>query len=357
METVVVVRLKSPLELERGAFGLRVPVEMWGREWVIEVPDAVWVDGSRGRLPIVKPLSPGIADETSLDDLGHLGDWGWIEAFERGTDMFSVGVVRTVQLRLVDPSGDDLLPAADADRSGGSQAGEGAAETSRPVAVVAKGPNRVRDSRIGEVLAANVDRWKEQVALWTSVVSSQWTGEGILAVDHRRLCDGVWVHYLSGDGEPVEVAALGTSLFEQHQPPVSPLDADQLTFVLRSACSDVELPLSYVLHREATNQLHLRDTRRAVLDAATSSELVLSAVLDAELSELDPALAAAMGRGALNRLANLLRHRDLPTGLEAHLIEIRNRIIHRGFFPSAAEAERAVAVSREVLVRFEPLAQ
>lgn len=118
------------------------------------------------------------------------------------------------------------------------------------------------------------------------------------------------------------------------------------------------VPKPHAFLRKARLSLSRNDLRTAVLEASTAAELALHELLDVRLGGTDEAVGSALANGnrELGRLATLLGQLGvtLPAGLQVGLVEVRNRAVHKGDEPTAAQARESVRVARAVVESVQP---
>ncbi|MDF3313289.1 hypothetical protein P3H15_51205 [Rhodococcus sp. T2V] len=121
------------------------------------------------------------------------------------------------------------------------------------------------------------------------------------------------------------------------------------------AGSGSEPPLEWMFIRDARSWLNGKETRRAVIDAATAAELALQRSLDTLLVGVPEEVKSALvnrcnGLAALNRLVQELGGAHVPVDrLNKKLGRLRNAAVHAGNTPSYEEAREAFTVAVEVV--------
>jgi hypothetical protein len=129
--------------------------------------------------------------------------------------------------------------------------------------------------------------------------------------------------------------------------------------LVERANAGVDPPTERLLLRDAREELEQDHGRRAVLDAATAAEIVLTQMLDDQLRGLPQGAAKIIrdqSRG-LDRLASTLRRLGVAVSpsLQMRLADVRNQAIHTGRKPSLDEARVAYKLAVDLVEQARPL--
>lgn len=123
---------------------------------------------------------------------------------------------------------------------------------------------------------------------------------------------------------------------------------------------ECEPPEVHLLLRDARTALHRGQTRRCVIDLATTTELVVTDLLRATLAEeLTPGEVDRyldrhwMISGRIRDLS--VRGAPLPEDLYSDVMEVRNRAVHQNASVSRRQADRAYETVRQFISTFAPL--
>jgi hypothetical protein len=163
-----------------------------------------------------------------------------------------------------------------------------------------------------------------------------------------------WVGNLDGTMRPSPMTFSG-SFF----PPADSLTAGGFQLCLAKAVQDETPPLEWLFLRDARSLHNAGDWRRAVIDAATASEIAITEWLDRRLDATELAVKSALlsrprPLGPLTDLFSTLGG-ELPAGFKNQLVNPRNRAAHGGNFLSAAESEAAINSATTLLTATSPL--
>jgi hypothetical protein len=129
------------------------------------------------------------------------------------------------------------------------------------------------------------------------------------------------------------------------------------------AANGTQPPYEWLFIRDARSLVSAKQYRRAVIDSGTAAELAFTALIDRQFaingtSQQDRDQKFTNHRG-LYRLSQLLVDDNAgtaPARLNEELGQPRNKAAHRGYVPSVAEAEAAIAKATEVVEQAHPLA-
>lgn len=201
--------------------------------------------------------------------------------------------------------------------------------------------------RVRDALEDRVAGWFELFRSWVEVVTGQ-------DLDYRHpvydvVFPGQGLHVW--DGEEFQPPG-GMQLTTPH---VTPLPSSEWAALLTLVRDGKEPPVEYLLSRDARAALVRGDTRRAVLDAATAVEVVLTDLFDKELSALSAPLKSALRKEnrTLGRLVGLLAKASVEVGATQEeltkLTTARNQAAHRGVGPSSFDTVLVVDISARIV--------
>ena len=132
------------------------------------------------------------------------------------------------------------------------------------------------------------------------------------------------------------------------------------THAIDHATAGDQPPLTRALMMTATRAAATASWRVAIIDAATATEVALTAGLTNRLSA---PLSAPVAEAIIDRTRMLGPRIELakalsmvlPTRIQTDLVDIRNAVVHRGADVTGFQAEAAITVAWEVVNRYEPL--
>lgn len=206
-------------------------------------------------------------------------------------------------------------------------------------------------SRVGAELQDESGQRGELVGDWLEVITGAWLrrpdrhGDGSITSGNR------YAWYFDGE-RAVMLKPKQRTIVVRLGGPGPGLDAWRTA--LRLAGEGREIPIEYRLLRDARVSLELGEYRRSVLDAATTAEIALSALLDQLAAPTGPNVADLIksSNRDLGRLIKTLRRTlaaPIPDSLQSQLVEPRNQAIHAGAVPSQEDSRIAISVAAEVL--------
>jgi hypothetical protein len=206
-------------------------------------------------------------------------------------------------------------------------------------------------------LSRAVDRLSGAMALWTSRLAS-WI-EAIAQQDVGRTGPsrvlGEQLAVVEGYEEimPAQSGAV-TTLGDGSQP----VDAASWTVIVRSVGEGLDVPDEHRLLSDARAWLRRQDYRRAIIDAASAAELVLTELLDWKLAASSPALDERLSadKRTLTRLKDLLAPL-VPVDKQRldRFVTTRNEVMHKSYVSTHAEATEAVAIAEELVALIYPI--
>jgi len=217
-----------------------------------------------------------------------------------------------------------------------------------------------------EQLFVHIDGWFERLILWVRIFMDQDVDvdveSSLVSMIGRNL------EVLTIDGETVSLPRRANSI-RINMLEVEALDERHWRRVLELASTGSSPPVEYSLARSARIQLRVHQYRRAVIDAATAVDVVLTDLLHANLANLPSGLQTTLNRSdqTLGWLVDTLNNArglpssitnvatQLPSDLKTGLVTVRNDVMHRNVTPTHEEAARAVAIAAEVVKTVNPL--
>lgn len=201
-----------------------------------------------------------------------------------------------------------------------------------------------------------VHAWFGALVAWLEAISGKVIGEPQVTVEPPHPADRDAV-VIDGSGRATHFveAAHGGRLFINAD---ATLSLDDWTTAAHFVATDAPVPLAHDVLREARRAQRRRDGRRAVIDAASASEVALSESIrqhleDAPRDAIDRQLRRMSGVAELYDFHVLaVRHVTVVSHgrLASDLAGLRNVVAHAGHRPTTDEVERALAVA-EALVR------
>lgn len=206
-----------------------------------------------------------------------------------------------------------------------------------------------------------IEDWWNLVSTWISIFTKQdfveigKTGSGIRVGPIVTWCG-------NGAGQRVN-GSRDTSIPVVNDVGVDRIDEATLRRCLGLAASATQPPDEWLFIRDARSLINARQYRRAVIDSGTAAELAFTSLIDRQFaangtSQQDRDQKFSSHKG-LYRLSQLLVSENAGTApalLNEELGRPRNNAAHRGYAPTLAEAQAAVAKSTEVVEQAYPLA-
>ncbi len=212
------------------------------------------------------------------------------------------------------------------------------------------------------------DRAMQEIAEWWALISSWisiFTKQDFVEIGKSGsgMRVGTLVNWL-GDEDGLRVnGSRDTSI-----PVVNDVGVDRIDHATMNRCiqltgNGTQPPAEWLFIRDARSLINAKQYRRAVIDSGTAAELAFTALIDRQFaangtSQQDRDQKFNSHKG-LYRLSQLLVSENAgtaPTQLNEELGRPRNKAAHRGYAPTLAEAEAAVAKSTEVVEQAYPLA-
>jgi hypothetical protein len=195
------------------------------------------------------------------------------------------------------------------------------------------------------------DDWTRLLETWLEVVSGRDLHEKFI-VEHRTGRSAfVWVDRgknprgsLLGDDQSGFTLNFGKAL---------PITPDDWEGILSRASKGVDPPEAHLFIRDARQAMNNDNHRRAVLDAATATEISLAELRDKAVQRVDQGLATYIERKVtqIDRLAGFLRAvgETVPENITEDIAQPRNDAIHRGHEPSEEMATKALLKAEEIV--------
>ncbi len=295
----------------RELLNVTFPTIVSGYDATVHLPSvhADWVDGSRSLAP---PQIDGRPQERPSEDWGMVHSW-------THAGVVSV-VIRRFALTTDLPGDEDARQAA-------------------------------------ESIVAAMDKWWDNVRSWIEIS----TGQPLTQVGHREVLvigEKTPIWQLNANGTHGDLISIPGRTFLRLPGSVE----DVSTAVLSSctALAGTTPEFAWRLLMDARALQHVGHYRRAVIDAATSAELAVSAILEDRLAQTeesvrDALLAANRMLGPKRKLLRSLNCRPLPPRFENDLVDPRNRAVHKGDKIDRQTCGKAISVAAQVVEEAYPL--
>jgi hypothetical protein len=207
--------------------------------------------------------------------------------------------------------------------------------------------------QVMQALSHGIDSWFETLAKWVRILSDQdvnaeqygsvsWPGRGL---EMRKVS-------VTNIYPPTQISKKITLKLSQCR---QPLNERQWHYALAKVAEQEVPQIEYTLAADARAAARANQSRRAVLDAATSVELSFNRIFDEILSDIPgPMRDAIRGeRRTLGQLVSLLRKANsLPADISEQeiktVVEARNRAMHKGQMPTSTEASSAAHLAMKI---------
>jgi hypothetical protein len=201
--------------------------------------------------------------------------------------------------------------------------------------------------RVEDALIQRIEGWFADVRSWVEVVTGQ-------DLDYR--------HRLSDAANPAEGLLIvrdgsltdsGTRVYTTRY--IRPVTSDEWTKILALVGNAQKPPTEYLLMRDAHAALARDQRRRAILDAATASELVLTSVLVKHTVTAPPQRRAEVLKRPrmLGGLISSLENQNAAVNLSwtelRKLSKLRNAAIHEGAEPDHLDAAEAITTAAKLV--------
>jgi hypothetical protein len=219
-------------------------------------------------------------------------------------------------------------------------------------------------AKVADHLFGAIPSWSARLMDWLEVATGQDLDSSV-APSTVRSGDGLDLHRVDSAGkatrQPSERPMLIGPMPIEGMSPSRELKEAIWRAVLNRTNSEMEPTIERLLLRDARAGLRHKHPRRAVLDGGTAAEIVLTQLLDGQLTNLPPR-AATLFRKQNRQLGPLIQVLDalgvaLPERQRLHqeLVDPRNQAIHGGQQASIEEATRAVGLAHQIVEYVYPL--
>lgn len=300
----------------------QLPIHIWVTNEVLNTSIPTTIGGVVANVLTAVPT--GMSDGTTAPALGPIPDTElnraeepWTTSFAAFLDVPSSAGIRRLGFHFSDsPS----QPVGSVPRSDGTPEGS-----------------------ISTLVEEGLTIWFDSVCDWIEVLTGQDLNHRHPVFDASSIAPGykVW-----RDGQWVD------SGFRIAVPRVKSLTLVQWTMVLQRVGAGRLPPLEFLLHADARAAYKRDDFRRAVLDSATASEIVLGRLYRAVSPPLLAQGVKPAGRG-LGAYTHWIADNDpsfaVGKGPVLELAKIRNNVIHAGAAPTKAQAYAGTEAAKEVV--------
>jgi hypothetical protein len=345
VELVAVYRLPVGLIFEASCLGISVPVQIAGLEGELSLPAyAIHPASNPYIVPPAREYLPPLAARYLLDrdDPNDPLAWGLVTSWNAETQEVIHAKIGALLFRFRQVEAEGIRYSNYLDGRGNPIGG----------AV--------------ERLFAHIDAWFERVRLWVRVLIDQDVDEDVEASLVSMMGKDLEVLTIEGDtvSLPRRANSMRVNMLE-----VEALNEEHWRHILALASAGSLPPVEYLLIGSGRIQLRAHQYRRAVIDAATAVDVVLTDLLQTNFSGLPPGIQSTLNQDkqTLGWLVDVLNGAralppsvvataaHLPSDLKTGLVTIRNDVMHRNRTPSYSEAERTVAIAGEVVRLVSPL--
>ncbi len=194
-------------------------------------------------------------------------------------------------------------------------------------------------------LAEQIDRWFDDVRAWVEVLTGQDLDPKHRVYDSEAVGTGLTFV------EPPHQDALGLRITT---PRIRPIQAEEWAALLETVKKGEEPPLEELLSRDARAAQRRGANRRAVIDAATAVEIVLTRHIGDLRSTLPPNQQTRIDRKpGFGTFISIAENSGLTLQVSydhlRSLNDLRNEAAHRGAAPGDLEVVRAVRIMMEFL--------
>jgi hypothetical protein len=217
-------------------------------------------------------------------------------------------------------------------------------------------------TRTSQLLFESIGPWSQRLADWLEVALYHTPTRPFVRPPSRRPTleerDGLRLDHVDTDGTRTKQFAVPGPM------PAIPRAINRIQestwrAILSKVSGGLSPPTERLLLRDARVAIEEEQTRRAVLDAATATEIALTRLLDGQLHGARSEIAKLVRRQSreLGRLRQTLKDfgLQLPDSLQRSLINVRNEAIHTGADPSIEDARTALSLADEVVEQAQPL--
>lgn len=182
-------------------------------------------------------------------------------------------------------------------------------------------------------LAARIEEWYDQIRTWVEVLTGQDLDPRHRVYDAEAV--GTGLTFI----EPDHQDALGMIITTPH---ITPLRKMEWATILEQVRRGEEPPLEEVLSRDARAAHRRHANRRAIIDAATAIEIVLSRHINGQSPQLPASQQKRLqGTPSLGTYISIAEdsHLNLSTTYDElrNVSKVRNDAAHRGYAPDSWE--------------------
>jgi hypothetical protein len=335
-DVLAIYRLPSSITFEGSCLGVRAKIRLAGLDGEVWLPAAGW----RERRPlIVHPPMEDAPSEFQKRVLATSGKdvsqdrWGLAYAWRDEPHEIIAATIQTIVLHFSNVDRDEI------------QVGDGIGGDAAPAGPLLK------------ALLAQIEPWFQAVSAWIRVMIDQ-------DLDPSASANAVKIHgegleVLAFAGDEVLTPRISTRISIANAPEDN-VDLALWNHVLGLVNNDIEPPIEHALASSARAAFRSGQFRRAVVDSGTAAELALTHLFESGVATLPQSLRDAIirERRTLGRLLHVVKDWvPLPEGLESDLVSLRNRVIHRNYLPSPAEARKAANLAVKLAETARPLPQ
>jgi hypothetical protein len=311
---------------------MRLPIRLGGEAGTVEFPRLVPPPEAGERPQVVSPPLTGLRNDINWPSyLDTYAGWGMTMAWNTTAGAAGKGYASIEALAMRFPLPDEREESA---------------------------------AQVADRLFGAIPSWSARLMDWLEVATGQ-DLDSSMAPSTVRSGDGLDLHRVDSAGkatrQPSERPMLIGPMPIEGMSPSRELKEAIWRAVLNHMNSEAEPPIERLLLRDARAGLRHKHPRRAVLDGGTAAEIVLTQLLDGQLTNLPPR-AATLFRKQNRQLGPLIRVLDalgvvLPEGqrLQQELVDPRNQAIHGGQQSSIEEASRAVGLAHQIVEYVCPL--
>jgi len=313
-----VAELKSPLPFGPNFLGLSRPAVIGGVGVNVILPNFTYVDGKSTPLPHPH-LKINWFDYYSKSPFKDLSPWGSITSHNP-------------------KKGDILIFIA------------------KRLTIFSK--EKVSEAEAQRLLHA-MDDWLKLLNVWVEVIAKVDLNYRGQITQHNTFDTHVWLDTRNKGGKDIHCRH-GASIIAVFPSAVS-ITPLQWRKILAKTSNGERPPESYMFLRDARRMLNIKRYRRAVLDAATATEMALTKLRDDTLATVTPELAAYVQTKS-QQISGLVefhkRNRQpLPDRIQQDIAEPRNKAIHEGKEPSLDVAKECLLKAEQVVEQVFPRRQ
>lgn len=333
MQLCGLFRFPSMVGVSPSCLGRTFPIRVGGRRGHMTLPQLAWDEGEQAQPRLVTPSTglgsdvdariARIAKRAEAED-GVFDYWGAIGSWKPATRDIDGGFIEAVWVRF-SLGQSDTIEHLDYVDGPGSPRGE-------PVSRLFRG----------------IDLWFDVFRTWAEVL-----GEQDLDPSHPLKFGaphGGGLSLFSYDGTEASLPG-GPHEISVVMHDVRPLPVRQLSQAIRRANAGGMPSDPWLLFRDATAAHRRGNSRRAVIEAGTAVEMTL-ADYNTRVTRAKPKKGLPTLGWYVTRLKTAA---GLPSATMSDLVRRRNDAIHAGKVPSWQDAERALAIAKQILDAHDPL--